>query len=178
MMRKGLFFSILLIVMILSACNSGGSDGEAQTVGTAVPTAPVGNFPADEPIPTDDNTASNPDAPTQSASATIRNTNPPPTATTDVWDIAFPTTFQEEYTVDVSAGQTLVVNFATNLDAPNVSQLYILVSDSTGTEVARVFVDESIVDSAEIPIETSGTHTVFVGFENLQGNYSVNYEIR
>ena len=149
-----------------------------QTVGTAVPTALVDEFPADEAIPTDDNTASNPDAPAQDISATIENTHPPPTATTDVRDIAFPSTFQEEYTVDVSAGQTLVVNFATNLDAPNISQLYILVSDPNGVEVGRVFVDESVIDSAEITIETSGTHTIFVGVENLQGNYSVNYEIR
>lgn len=168
-------FIFLSILLICSACG-GDDNNDPQTEATVVPTAIVETLPPNEPRPTGANSS-----PTQ-AEVDSPTDSPVLTATqiidaTPTLEIAFPTVFQDQYPANVSAGRTLIVNYNVTLNN-TAGRIFILVRNPANAEISRLVVSETATDSLEVEVATSGIHTILVAYENLDGNYSVSYEIR
>lgn len=193
-MTKRIGVLLICLVWVCTACGGDDGDSNASTAmpasPTIVPTAIIETFPPSEPRPTDDfepitpipATPSGDDDDLMSATDIIASDIPLPTESstseaTPTLEVAFPTVFQDQYPVNVSAGQTLVVNYNVTLNNTD-GRIFILVRDSANAEVSRFVVTETANDALEVEIATSGVHTILVAYENLDGNYSVSYEIR
>ncbi len=148
---------------VVTRQGGGASGGGSVTVGTSAPPAPDDGSVAPLGV--------------REATATVFA----PGGTGDgspAAEIPFPTTFNETYTVNVQAGNTLLVEYTVTLTNPGTGRVFVLVRDPGGSEVARLTLTETVEDVEEIPVASGGEYTILVAYENLRGNYSVQYSQR
>lgn len=93
-------------------------------------------------------------------------------------DIPFPTIFPSEHTVSLNTGRTLIVEYDVTIYNPGTGRVFLKVLDPTGKELHRMVITATEKSSVDIPVATSGEHTILAAPENLSGSYTVAYGFR
>jgi len=93
--------------------------------------------------------------------------------------VPFPETFRDVYEIQAQEDNIIIVNYIALMDAGNTGTVYLLLRDPDGADIWRLAVEETVREGVEeIPAVTSGTYQLLATSQNLDGTYSVSFDVR
>jgi hypothetical protein len=171
-----------ILVLVLAGCNLNAPDNN----GAVVPNSPA--------APTQD-TAPTQNTPLPGGTPALPATPRPPIALTDLNDEneiepivetlgtpfgdneVFPVFYPFDQRATVQQGQTLIVNYNTEMTNPT-GRVFLVVRDSGGNDIYREVITEEGAGSAEVTVGVSGDYRILAATEGNVSNFNFTYGIR